>query len=434
MRGARSEHGSRVPALAMGTVAVAVIATGVTIRRTTGELGTTTPPFVIGWLPRIELLGALAAVAALGAAVALAPRLLDRRLPPAAFAAAAYVLSLVLGLAVNTARDGTAGWSRMFALDGGFHEGPNEYLPGLPTLGYGVRFYLDRFAEMVTSQPVNVAGHPPGPLLVMDALGITTAGGLAALCIVAGALCAPLAYRLAWTLHDEATGRVAGLLCALSPTLVLFGVSSYDVVFAAAGALAACGLVARRASWRVAGVAVFALGTFMSWALLGVGAWAAIVAWRRDGLRSAIVLAGACGVAVLALDGALALAYGYDPIGTLQATKQVYDNSLAMRRPYVFWVLGSPVAWAVMTGVPIIAAALRGLVARSPAAIALAVVVAVAALGGFTKAETERIWLFLVPLACAAAAPWIGAARLRGVLAFLAVQALLVEVLFETVW
>ena len=36
--------------------------------------------------------------------------------------------------------------------------------------------------------------------------------GLAALCVVAGAACAPLAYRLAWTLHDEATGRVAGLL------------------------------------------------------------------------------------------------------------------------------------------------------------------------------------------------------------------------------
>ncbi|MEA2178562.1 MAG: methylthioxylose transferase, partial [Solirubrobacteraceae bacterium] len=310
MRGARFEDGSRALRWAVAGVAVAVVATGVTVRQTTGRLGTTTPPFVVGWLPRVELLGALAAAAALAAAVALAPRLLDRRLPPPAFSAAAYVLSLVLGLAINTARDGTAGWSRMFALDGGFHEGPNEYLPGLPTLSYGVRFYLDRFAEMVPSQPVNIAGHPPGPLLVMDALGITTAGGLAALCIVAGALCAPLAHRLAWTLHDEATGRIAGLLCALSPALVLFGVSSYDVVFAASGALAACCLMGRGAWWRTAGVAVFALATLMSWALLGVGAWAAIVVWRRDGLRPAVALAVACGVATLALDGALALAYG----------------------------------------------------------------------------------------------------------------------------
>ena len=425
---------TRAVRLGAAAVAVAVIATGWLIRRANGGLGTATPPFLPGWSPRIETVGAVVAVLVLLAAVALGPRLLDRRLPPAGFSVASYVLALCVGLAANLAREGTDGWSRMFTIDGAFHEGPNEYLPGLPTLGYGARFYLDRFAEMASSQPVNVAGHPPGPLLLMDALGITTAGGLAALCIVAGALCAPLAHRLSWTLDDEPTGRIAGLLCALSPALVLFGVSSYDVVFAAIGALAACLLVARSPGWRAAGLVVFALATFMSWALLAIGAWAAIVAWRREGWRAGLALAAACGVAVLVLNGALALATGYDPIGALAATKQVYDNSLATRRPYAFWVLGSPVAWAVMTGVPIIAAAIAGLVARRPAAIALAVVVVVASLGGFTKAETERIWLFMVPLACAAAAPWLRTPRLRAVLAFLAAQVILIELLYETVW
>jgi methylthioxylose transferase len=426
---------TRAVRLGAAAVALAVIATGWAIRRANGGLGTATPPFVPGWSPRIEIAGAAVAVLVLLAAVALGPRLLDRRLPPLGFSAASYVLALCVGMAVNLAREGADGWSRMFTIgEGAFHEGPNEYLPGLPTLGYGVRFYLDRFAEMATSQPVNVAGHPPGPLLLMDALGITTAGGLAALCIVAGASCAPLAHRLSWTLDDEPTARIAGLLCALSPALVLLGVSSYDVVFAAFGALAACLLVARSPWWRAAGLVVFALATLMSWALLAIGAWAAIVAWRREGWRAALVLAAACGVAVLVLDGALALATGYDPVGALAATKQVYDNSLATRRPYLFWVFGSPVAWAVMTGVPIIGAALAGLVARRPAAIALAVVVLVAALGGFTKAETERIWLFMVPLACVAAAPWLRTTRLRAVLAFLAAQAIVIELLYETVW
>jgi methylthioxylose transferase len=426
---------TRAVRLGAAAVALAVIATGWAIRRANGGLGTATPPFVPGWSPRIEIAGAAVAVLVLLAAVALGPRLLDRRLPPLGFSAASYVLALCVGMAVNLAREGADGWSRMFTIgEGAFHEGPNEYLPGLPTLGYGVRFYLDRFAEMATSQPVNVAGHPPGPLLLMDALGITTAGGLAALCIVAGACCAPLAHRLGWTLDDEPTGRIAGLLCALSPALVLLGVSSYDVVFAAFGALAACLLVARSPWWRAAGLVVFALATLMSWALLAIGAWAAIVAWRREGWRAALVLAAACGVAVLVLDGALALATGYDPVGALAATKQVYDNSLATRRPYLFWVFGSPVAWAVMTGVPIIGAALAGLVARRPAAIALAVVVLVAALGGFTQAETERIWLFMVPLACVAAAPWLRTTRLRAVLAFLAAQAIVIELLYETVW
>ena len=61
-------------------------------------------------------------------------------------------------------------------------------------------------------------------------------------------------------------------------------------------------------------------------------------------------------------------------------------------------------------------------------------IVLVASLGGFTKAETERIWLFMVPLACAAAAPWLRTARLRAVLAFLAAQVILIELLYETVW
>ena len=60
-----------------------------------------------------------------------------------------------------------------------------------------------------------------------------------------------------------------------------------------------------------------------------------------------------------------------------------------------------------MLGLPIAAAALRSLSHGATRGVALAVVVVVAAVGGFTKAETERIWLFLVPLACVAAAPAI---------------------------
>ena len=57
---------------------------------------------------------------------------------------------------------------------GGSFEAGNEYLPGLPALSYGTHFYLDRFAELVPSLPVNVAGHPPAPLLLLHALGLTT--------------------------------------------------------------------------------------------------------------------------------------------------------------------------------------------------------------------------------------------------------------------
>ena len=61
----------------------------------------------------------------------------------------------------------------------------------------------------------------------------------------------------------------------------------------------------------------------------------------------------------LVVNGALAAAYGYDPIGALRATEHVYRHSVASVRPYAFWVIGSPVAWGVMLGLPIAAAALR---------------------------------------------------------------------------
>ena len=58
---------------------------------------------------------------------------------------------------------------------------------------------------------------------------------------------------------------------------------------------------------------------------------------------------------------------------------------------------------------------------------------AVSAVGGFTKAETERIWLPFVPLACVAAAA-LPIRRLSSVLLALGAQALAVELLFNTVW
>jgi hypothetical protein len=411
--------------------AAATVAAGLLIRHLHGGLGTATPPFVMVWGPRLDPL-AVASALAVALAVAVAPRLPRR---PLAFAAAVLAVALGLGLALNLARTGTGGWSAIFDLRrGGSFEAPNEYLPGLPALSYGARFYLDRFAELVPSLPVNVAGHPPGPLLALHALGISSAAGAAALCIGAGVLGAPLTYALGRSLLDDREARVAAILFACSPLTLLFGVTSFDYLFATCGLAAACLLVAQRTATRAAGAVALAAASLMSWALLAVGAWAAVLAWRRRGARDALALAAACAVAWVALNGALAGSFGYDPIGTLRATEAVYRHSVASVRPYAFWALGSPVAWGVMLGLPIAAAAVRSMARGNDAAVALAVVVAVAAMGGFSKAETERIWLFLVPLACVAAAPAIAARRLTGVVALLLAQALTVEVLFDTIW
>jgi methylthioxylose transferase len=414
--------------------AAVVIAFGVTVRLTTGTLGTALPPFVMSFGLRVHPLAAVAA-AVLALAVAFGPRLLDRPRSGAGFAAAVFGLALACGLAVGAARRGTDGWWRVFDLgpEGSF-EAKNEYLPGLPALQYGARFFLDRFAELVPSQTVNVAGHPPGLMLTMHALGIDRAEELAALCILAAAALAPLAYALARALGLlERQARVSGLLAALVPTIMLFGVTSADAVYAALAVASAALLVDRRPALRGAGFALFAVGAFFSWANLAVGVFALVVAWRREGVRPAVVVAGGCAVAWLAFNGALALATGWDPLGTLIATEGVYRESVASRRPYPYWVFGSVVAWGAMGGV----ATLWWLVAvrRGQAgAVALAVVIVIAAGLGFTTAETERIWLPFTGLASAAAGAVLPAERLRAALALLAGQALIVQLLFETIW
>jgi methylthioxylose transferase len=409
--------------------------------------GTATPPFVFGWVPEIDPWAAVAVVV-LGAVAVLGPRLLSPRVPSAAVAPALFVMALAAGLSLSAARTGTHGWWAIFDLgDKGSFEAINEYLPGLPLLHDGVGNYLDRFAETVPSQTVNVAGHPPGPLLLMHALGIDTAQGLAALCIVGAALCAPLTYAIARVVGRpsasgpdgaddarESAARTAGLVAVVTPVMLLDGFTSFDAVFAAIGAAAAALLLSRRPVALAAGAVVFGIATIFSWALLGVGAAVAIAVLFRDGWRRAVVVAGIAGAGFLGINLLLAIGWGYDPVGTLRATEEVYRSSVATVRPYRFWLFGSPVAWGLLVGPVVIAAAVRAAMRRSPVAIAILGVVVIAALAGFTKAETERIWLIFVPLVCVAAAPLLTRRRLPLVLGALAAQALALQLLVDTVW
>jgi methylthioxylose transferase len=389
-----------------------------------GGVGVPTPPFLFPWWPAVDGVALVVAVGCFAAAIAGVPVLL--RLRPAWFALAGFVAGLGLRLACAAARDGTGAWAQVFDPERS-GEARNEYLPALGALRHGPVLFLDRFAEVVPALPVHAAGHPPGLLLTIHAFALDTPARLAALCLIAGALVVPLTYATARHIADDAQARVAALLVAFSPAMLLFGATSPDALYATLGAAAAWALLARRA----VGAALLALASLFAWSLLAVGAWATILVARRDGLRAAATVAAACTLALIAAYAALALATGYDHIGALAATEQVYRNSIAQFRPYWYWVLGSPVAFGAVLGLPVAAYALR---ARGPAALAIAAIVAVSAIAGFTKAETERIWLFLVPFACLAAAMTLPRNHLAPTLTALAVQALAIELLFDTIW
>jgi hypothetical protein len=413
---------TRALPLAAALVATATVAVGLWLDARGTLLGVPHPPFIGAYGPRAHALVWLA-LPAFAATVALTPRLL--RAPPAVLAAALFGLTLVLRLVLAAARQGTFAWERAFVV-GQRGEGKNEYLPSLAAFDHGPRYVLDRFAELVPALPVHSAGHPPGLLLTMHWLSLDSAPRLAWFCLLVGALSAPLAYALGRRVLDERGARLAGLLTALSPAALHFGATSADAVFLTLGLVAAVALLARP----LVGAIVLAVVSLFAWSLLAVGAWAAILLLSRDGFRPALRLAILCGVALLGFHALLALATGWDPIGTLRATHSVYELGIASRRPYAYWLFGSPTAFLLILGAPIAWLALSRI--RSPEGIAIFAVIATAAVLGFTKAETERIWLFLVPFVCLAAAPAVR--RPRVLAALLAVQALAYELVFDTLW
>ncbi len=409
----------------------ATVACGLLAEAAGAELGTASPPLLYRLRPELAP-AALAVAALLATATVFAPRLRSPRCPPLAFAAAALALGLALRLALALARGGgTDAWSTVFRP--GEVEASSEYLPVLPALDFGLHAFLDRFAELGTSFPVHAVGHPPGLLSSIHLLGIDGPGGLAALTIGIGVLSIPLLYVLARELLDESRARIATLIYVFAPAAVLHGATSADALFATFALLAAVPLVAR-GRLRHAGPPALALASFFSYANLAIGAWAALVRFLRGEPRRAIAQALACAVALAGFYLALYALSGYDPVGAVRAAESVYREGVASNRPYAFWVLGSPAAFLIAAGLPITWYALRALGARREPAVALFAILAFSAVLGFTKAETERIYLFLVPLLCVAAAAELPERRLGLVIGLLAAQAFAVEILFFTVW
>jgi hypothetical protein len=348
------------------------------------------------------------------------------------YSAALFGLALFSRLALNLARMGPEAWYLPNVVRPA-SSGRLEYLAAMRELRMGIGPFLDRFAELVPTLPLHVAGHPPGLVLLLDVSGLDSAEAMSALTITVGAAATPLLYLLGRRLFDEQTARVAALLSVFVPTALVYGATTADALFATLALLSAYFLLSLRRSEVLLGAALVPVAAFFSYALPVVAGWAGIVRWRRDGLRSMLFAALACGAALVVFFGLLALLTGFDVLASIQATHERYFKGVASIRPYAFYFFGSPAAFLVMLG-PVAWYASRSLGSREITALALAAAIFVTVLVGYTKAETERIWIFLVPMACLAAARALPERHLRPILIVLAAQAIAIEVLFYTMW
>ncbi len=405
--------------LAVGLVARAY---GVDWRAETQPLFIIFDPVFAGW--------ALIAVGGLGLSLLVAFRLWRSDLPARWFGIALFGLALVTRLALNLARHGPSDWWEVFESYPG-HD--FEYLSALPELRNGLGPLLENFDKLVPTLPAHAAGHPPGLLVLIDWIGITSPQGLAALTIGVGALAAPLVYGLGRRLFDETTARAAALLFVFVPTSLLYGATSADAMYVTLALVAVVCLLSKRRSVVVAGAAALALASFFSYALLAAGGWAGLVRWRRDGFRSMAATALVCGVALVVFYAALEVFTGFNVVAAIDATNLRYHDGIANVRPYAFWVFGSPAAFLLMLG-PVAWFAARSLASREITAVSLTAIIVVTSLIGYTKAETERIWLFLVPLACIAAARALPERAFKPVMVAMTAQAFVIEILFATRW
>jgi hypothetical protein len=419
-----------VPLLVCGG-ALLTLAVGLVAKAAGLDWGAPAQPLVVFLRPALST-WALPAALVLAAALYGAVRLARARVGPFGFAAATFGLALATRLALNVFRGGPGALEQPFVV-GRAGEGRTEFLPALPFLEGGVGHFLSHFTEISPRLPIQAQGHPPGLLLTMHYLGIDTAAGLAALTIAVGALAIPLLYLLARELAGEAEARAAALLFVFVPTSLLYGATSADALFATLGVLAAVGLLARRPANQALGAGALALATFFSYALLAVGAWSALVRWRHDGIGAALRLAALCAVVLLATFVLLDLVTGFDLIAAIRTTDDRYREGIARLRPYAFWFFGSPAAFILMLG-PIAWFAARSLAAKEATAVALAIVIAISVVAGYTKAETERIWIFLVPFACLAAVRSLPRRWLTPVLLGATAQAVLIEIFLATKW
>jgi methylthioxylose transferase len=422
--------GTLIPALVCGG-ALLTLAVGLIAKAAGADWGAPAQPLVVFLRPALST-WALPAAAVLAASLYFAVRLRRAAVPPWGFAAATFALTLATRLALNVFRGGPGALDQVFVV-APKGEGRTEFLPALPFLDNGVGHFLSHFTEISPNLPIQAQGHPPGLLLTIHYLGLDTPAGLAGLTIVVGALATPLLYLLARELTSEPEARAATLLFVFVPTSLLYGATSGDALFATLGVLATAGLLARRPLNQLLGAGALALAAFFSYALLAVGAWAALVRWRREGTGVAIRLAALCAAVLVSVYLIVDITTGFDLVAAIRATDSRYHEGIARLRPYAFWFFGSPAAFVLMLG-PVAWFAARSLAAKEASAVALATVIAISVVAGYTKAETERIWLFLVPFACLAAARSLSARRLPVVLVAITAQAVLIETFLFTKW
>jgi hypothetical protein len=284
-------------------------------------------------------------------------------------------------------------------------------------------------ANELRATAARVAKAPAPAPLPLPAVG--TAMGVVLVIALLLALAVPAVYLTAFNLTQStsdgaldavATAEVRGLMAAalwvLAPTVGLFSYT-LDAVLAALAACVFAGAAkyfqSGRKRWMVAGGAVLALASFVSFGALTIGAIVALWAlvwrgmqgqWRQVG-RDALCFGGGFGAMLLGLW----LLFPFALSQVFQQAMAAHHMATLSVRTSRSWAWLNFVSFLLFAGWPLVAANVAGAwqLRRNVQADAALMIAAGGALllitlAGSVRGETERLWLpFLAPFCVFAA-------------------------------
>jgi hypothetical protein len=323
---------------------------------------------------------------------------------------------------------------------------------------------LREYVESMPGLSAHASVHGPGPILTLSlfrAIAGNSVVLLSTMLQVVAALLPLLAWLTARRFLEDGAARLAAWLLLLTPSFHQFSFVSMEGViavplFGTAALLVFC-LFGKRSARGLAllfgsMVYVSTLYSFSSAYLVPFGLFTAslalywaLVPWARAG-TAALCSVGAFVVVYLLMRGA-----GFDMLACFWQAKEIntamMGSAWRATSHYFFSVTGTMGAFAIGCGIPVTAmwlvAVRRYHGERSIATcvtLGASATVLLLALLGLYQWETERIWLFLVPLVCLPAARYlhdVGKSAPRRVIAVLMVlwlQTLSSELLLNTYW
>ena len=334
------------------------------------------------------------------------------------------------------------------------------------------RQFLRDYARLMPELPLHCRHHPPGGPLFLWLVGQLFGAGVvpASLATIAfGSLAVPAVYLLARDVLDEPQARLAVGFYLLTPNVVCYSATCMDAVFNVpmVWSIYAIWMLRRRpVVFGLAAGAAAALAAFMTFSASFLALWAAVLlamtalADRERLAKLAFGLVVAVATALL-FYAALYAWSGYDPFAVLHEAFAGQDRIMEGRghsslRQSLHFALANLAAFFFCAGVPLtvlwgkqVCTELRSATA-SPGhwlTLSFAAALLLVDLAPLYTLETERIWIFMVPLlAIGAAGQLIGGSavstlgkselspRAWAALLFLAGQTLAMEVLFDWFW